>query len=136
LVKKKDGTLHFCVNYYQLNNITVKDKFHIPIIEDLLDELSHASIFSKLDLRFRYHQIQMNPTGILKTTFKTHHGYYEFTVIPFGLTNAPATIQALMNHIFEPYIRKFVLVFFDDILLYNPTFSQHLEHFRIAFPSP
>lgn len=129
-MRKKDGTWRLCVDYRQLNALIVKTKYPVPIIEELLDELSGAQWFSKLDLRAGYHQIRMVEGEEHKTAFQTHFSHFEYKVMSFGLTRAPATFQSAMNTTLVPVLRKCALVFFDDILIYSPTLQSHIEHLR------
>jgi hypothetical protein len=128
MVIKKEGTWHMCFEFPTLNKLTIKEKFPILVIDDLLDEVSEAQYFTKLDLHSGHHQIQMKEEDIPKTTFHTHEGHYEVLVKPFGLCNSPSTFQSLMNHIFHPFLHHFVLVFFYYILIYSKTWPTHLTH--------
>lgn len=125
LVKKNDGSCKFWIDYIKLNSLSIKDSFPIPLVGDLPNELRATKIFSKIDLRVGYHQVRLPPKDISKTAFVTVSGLYEFKVTPFSLTNAPATFQALMNSIVQPHLRKIVLIFFDDILVYSPSLQSY-----------
>ena len=118
-LRKKDGTMRLCIDYRMLNKVTIKNRYPLLRIDDLFDQMKGATVFSKIDLRLGYHQLRIKDEDIHKTTFRTRHGHYEFTVLSFGLTNALAAFMNLMNSIFQDYMDKFVLIFIDEILIYS-----------------
>ncbi|GJV12918.1 putative reverse transcriptase domain-containing protein [Tanacetum coccineum] len=130
-VKKKDGSFRMCIDYRELNKLTVKNRYPLPRIDDLFDQLQGSSVYSKIDLRSGYHQLRVREEDIPKTAFRTRYGHYEFQVMPFGLTNAPAVFMDLMNRVCKPYLDKFVIVFIDDILIYSKSKQEHEEHLKI-----
>ncbi|GJS67559.1 putative reverse transcriptase domain-containing protein [Tanacetum coccineum] len=129
-VKKKDGSFRMCIDYRELNKLIVKNRYPLPRIDDLFDQLQGSSIYSKINLRSGYHQLRVREEDIPKTAFRTRYGHYEFQVMPFGLTNAPAVFMDLMNRVCKPYLDKFVIVFIDDILIYSKSKKEHEEHLR------
>ncbi|KAK1427604.1 hypothetical protein QVD17_16293 [Tagetes erecta] len=130
-VKKKDGSMRMCIDYRELNKVTIKNRYPLPRIDDLFDQLQGACYFSKIDLRSGYHQLKVQEEDISKTAFRTRYGHYEFTVMPFGLTNAPAAFMDMMNRLCRPYLDKFIIVFIDDILIYSKSEEEHKTNLRI-----
>jgi hypothetical protein len=128
LVRKKDGTWRFYIDYRYLNALTLKSKFPIPVFDELMDELARARWFTSLDLNAGYHQVRLKPGEEFKTAFQTHFGHFEFRVMAFGLCGAPATFQGAMNTTLAPLLRKCVIVFFDDILIYSASYEEHIQH--------
>ncbi|GJY04837.1 putative reverse transcriptase domain-containing protein, partial [Tanacetum coccineum] len=131
-VMKKDGSFRMCIDYRELNKLIVKNRYPLPRIDDLFDQLQGSQFFSKIDLRSGYHQLRVHEDDIPKTAFRTYYGHFEFTVMPFGLTNAPVVFMDLMNRVCRPYLDKFVIVFIDDILIYSKTREEHVEHLRLV----
>nr|GFC68668.1 putative reverse transcriptase domain-containing protein [Tanacetum cinerariifolium] len=129
-VKKKDGSFRMCIDYRELNKLTVKNRYPLPRIDDLFDQLQGSSVYSKIDLRSGYHQLRVREEDIPKTAFRTRYGHYEFQVMPFRLTNTPAVFMDLMTRVCKPYLDKFVIIFIDDILIYSKDEKEHEEHLK------
>jgi hypothetical protein len=132
LFVKNDGYMRMCIDYCKLNRVTIKNKYPLPRIDDLLDQLKGASVFSKIDLLSGYHQLKVREEDVPKTTIRTRYGHYEFLVMPFGLTNAPSVFMDLMNWVFHEYLDSFVVVFIDDILVYSANYAEHEKHLKIV----
>ena len=132
-MKKNDGSMRLCIDYRELNKVTIRNQYLLRRIDVLFDQLQGAKVFSNIGLRSSYHQLRVNDEDVSKTAFRTQHGHFEFLVMPFGLTNAPAAFMDLMNRIFKPYLDQFFIVFIDDILIYSDSGEEHAEQLRIVF---
>ncbi|GJU79454.1 putative reverse transcriptase domain-containing protein [Tanacetum coccineum] len=130
-VKKKDGSFRMCIDYHELNKLTVKNRYPLPRIDDLFDQLQRSNVYSKIDFRSGYHKLRVRDEDIPKTAFRTRYGHHEFQVMPFGLTNAPVVFMDLMNRVCKPYLDKFVIIFIDDILIYSKRDEEHAEHLKL-----
>ena len=131
-VKKKDGSLWLCIDYRQLNRVTIRNQYPLPRIDELFDQLQGSRVYSEIDLRSGYHQLRVQESDVPKTAFRTCYGHYEFLVMPFGLTNAPAAFMDLINRVFQPYLDRFIIIFINDILVYSGSSEEHSEHLRIV----
>ena len=131
-MKKKNGSLRLCIDYRQLNRVTIRNQYPLHRIDELFDQLQGSRVYSKIDLRLGYHQLRVQDNDVPKTAFRTCYGHYEFLVMPFGLTDAPEDFMDLMNRVFQPYLDRFVIVFIDDILVYSGSSEEHSEHLRIV----
>ena len=132
LFAKKDKTLRLCIDYQQLNKVTIKNRYPLPRIDDLFDQLKGARVYFKIDLSTGYHQLRVREADISKIAFRTRYRHFEFTVMPFGLTNAPAAFMDLMHRVFQLYLDQFVVVFVDDILIYSKSKEEHEDHLRVV----
>ena len=132
-VNKKDGTFHLCIDYRRFLKMTIKNKYPLPRIDDIFDQVRGAKIFSRIDLRPRYHQVGIKDEDIHKVAFKTIYGHYEFVVLPFGLTNYPSIFMCLMINVLSKYLDKFVLIFINNILIYSKNVKEHEEYLRLVF---
>nr|GEU41202.1 putative reverse transcriptase domain-containing protein [Tanacetum cinerariifolium] len=130
--KKNDGSFRMCIDYKELNKLTIKNRYLLHRIDDLFDQLQRSQFFSQVDLKSGYHQLRVHEDDIPKTVFRTRYGHFEFTLMPFGLTNAPAVFKDLMNRVYRPYLEKFLIVFIEDILIYSKTWEEHVEHLRLV----
>ena len=131
-VRKKEGSLRMCVDYRALNKQTIKNRYPLPRTDELLDQLHGAAVFSKIDLQSGYHQVRVAEDDVYKTAFRTRYGHFEFKVLPFGLTNAPATFMSFMHDVLRPYLDEFVVVFLDDILIFSKNEAEHLAHLKLV----
>ncbi|KAM2019771.1 hypothetical protein ACFX1T_022529 [Malus domestica] len=131
-VKKNDGSMRLCIDYWQLNRVTVKNRYPLPQIDNLFDQFKGAHVFSKIDLCSGYHRLLIWEEDVPKTAFRTRYRHFEFRVMPFGLTNVPAGFMDLMNRVFRPYLDQFFIVFIDDILIYSKSVSKHMKYLRLV----